>query len=92
MTPRLSFVTFVSLGALIAAGPTPTAAAQGFPPPLSEEEIQEVKAAIAAMKRDPRGPYLRIRWFCADGTVQPPAGTPCEERGGGVQYAEFNDK
>ncbi len=92
MTPRLSFVTAFSLGALLAAGPTPTIAAQGFPPPLSEEEVQEVKATIAAMKRDPRGPYLRIRWFCADGTVQPPVGTPCRERGGGVQHAEFNDK
>ncbi len=58
--------------------------------PLSESEIREVKAALEAMKKDPRGPFLRIRWFCKDGTVQAPPGNPCLERGGGVQYAERN--
>jgi hypothetical protein len=66
--------------------------AQSFPPPLSEQEAREVREAIEAMRRDPRGPYLRIRWFCADSTVQPPQGTPCRERGGGVQHAEFNQR
>ncbi len=69
-----------------------SAQSAAFPPPLSDAEAMEVQAAIAAMKKDPRGPYLRIRWFCNDGTVQPPAGSPCSTRGGGVQYAEFNDK
>lgn len=68
-----------------------TAPAQTLPPPLTDEQTALARAAIAEMKRDPRGPYLRIRWFCADGTVHPPAGTPCLERGGGVQHAELNE-
>lgn len=77
--------------ALAIAAPPVTAAGQ-FYPPLTEPEIEEVRTALAAMKRDERGPYLRIRWFCADGTVHPPQGTPCRELGGGVQHAELNDR
>lgn len=66
--------------------------AQQVLPPLSEAEVAEARAALTAMKADPRGPYLRLRWFCADGSVHPPAGSPCRERGGGVQYAELNDR
>src|SRR5678816_4063221 len=43
-----------------------------------------------SFKSNPKGPYLQIRWFCKDGSVQPPAGTPCKSRGGGVQYAELS--
>jgi len=68
------------------------AAAQMFPPKLTESEVAEVVAGLDAMRHDIRGPYLRIRWFCNDGTVQPPQGSPCRERGGGVQYAELNDR
>ncbi len=67
------------------------AAAQDYLPPLQEAQIAEVRATLEAMKRDARGPYLRIRWFCADGTVQPPQGAGCRERGGGVQHAEMSD-
>lgn len=70
----------------------PPVAAQMFPPKLTDPEVAEVKAGLEAMRRDIRGPYLRIRWFCTDGTVQPPQGSPCRERGGGVQYAEYNDR
>lgn len=64
---------------------------ESFYPELSAPQVEEIQALIARMKEDPRGPYLRIRWFCRDGTVHPPQGTPCRERGGGVQHAEFND-
>ncbi|MDH3457566.1 MAG: hypothetical protein OER90_12080, partial [Gemmatimonadota bacterium] len=74
------------------AFPAAPATAQAFPPRLSPSQAEEVRATIDSMRRDPRGPYLRIRWFCADGTVQPPQGSPCRDRGGGVQYAEYNDR
>ncbi len=61
-----------------------------YQPVLTGAEISEAKALLEAMKRDPRGPYLRIRWYCSDGTIHPPQGTPCRERGGGVQHAEFS--
>ncbi len=75
--------------ALLVGGPR-TASTQGVLPPLTDRDVSEVRAALAAMQTDPRGPFLRIRWFCADSTVHPPQGTPCRERGGGVQYAERN--
>lgn len=86
-TARVAWLLAFAVVVLFATG-----RAQSFPPPLTEEQASEVRAAVAAMKADPRGPYLRIRWFCNDSTVHPPAGTPCRERGGGVQYAEFNDR
>ncbi|MEZ4416866.1 MAG: PEP/pyruvate-binding domain-containing protein [Gemmatimonadota bacterium] len=68
-------------------------AAQAFPPPLTSQEVAQVRERLAAFRVDPRGPYLRIRWFCADGTTAAPvtgtAVNPCVERGGGVQHAEF---
>lgn len=43
--------------------------------------------AVEAMRTSARGPYASIGWFCADGTTHPAPGTPCRERGGGVQHA-----
>ncbi len=83
----------LSLSVLVAlGGPASAQAPATLPPPLTERQAEEVVAAIAAMKASDRGPYLRIRWFCADSTIQPPQGTPCAERGGGVQHAEYNDR
>ncbi len=50
------------------------------------------RAWIEAMKDAPRGPFRRIRWFCADGTVHPPKPYPCKERGGGWQHGELDDR
>jgi hypothetical protein len=61
----------------------------GFPlRPLTDGENVEVRRALSRMKENPRGPFQRLRWFCNDGTVHAPQGTPCRERGGGHQYAE----
>ncbi|HSG07197.1 MAG TPA: PEP/pyruvate-binding domain-containing protein, partial [Longimicrobiales bacterium] len=83
---RGALITSVLLGS---AAPVP--AQQAFPPPPSADVVAEVRTAVEAMKGDERGPYLRIRWFCADGSVRAPAPgtTPCTEVGGGVQHAEF---
>ncbi len=67
------------------------AGAQVLPPALSSDEATEVRSLLAAMKADERGPYSRIRWYCADGSVHPPQGTPCRELGGGVQHAELGE-
>jgi len=42
------------------------------------------------MAASPRGPYSQIRWFCADGTIQPPVPYACSERGGGRQHAQYS--
>lgn len=47
---------------------------------------------IQEMKEQPRGPFSRVRWFCADGTVLPPKAYACRPHGGGVQHGEWNDR
>lgn len=78
------------LALVFVASPVGLLRGQSFPPSLTPDEAGEVRRAIDALRRDPRGPYERLRWFCLDGTVHPPAGTPCAERGGGVQHAELS--
>ncbi len=64
--------------------------ASGLLPPLTESQQQEAKRLLQSFKSHPRGPFLRIRWFCNDGTVHPPSPPPCVERGGGRQHAELS--
>jgi phosphohistidine swiveling domain-containing protein len=47
---------------------------------------------VAEMKISPRGPFQRIRWFCKDGTIHPPAEYTCRDRGGGVQHGEWTER
>ncbi len=46
---------------------------------------------IASMKQSDRGPFSRIRWFCADGAVLPPEPGACRDHGGGRQHGEYSD-
>ncbi len=50
------------------------------------------RAAIGAMKQSEKGPFSRVRWFCADGAVLPPKAYACSERGGGVQHGEWSER
>ncbi|HSS66442.1 MAG TPA: PEP/pyruvate-binding domain-containing protein, partial [Gammaproteobacteria bacterium] len=58
--------------------------------PPSPEALREARALVAEMKGSERGPYSRLRWFCNDGTVQPPVAFACRDRGGGRQHAEYS--
>ena len=75
-------------GALASACMAPIFAFAGPLDPPSPEVLREARAIVEEMKAAERGPYTRIRWFCKDGTVQPPAAFACKERGGGRQHAE----
>ncbi len=44
------------------------------------------------MKASPKGPFEGIRWFCADGSVQPPKAYACSERGGGIQHGLWTER
>jgi hypothetical protein len=44
------------------------------------------------MKTSSKGPFARIRWFCNDGTIQPPKAYACKKHGGGVQHGEWTDR
>ncbi|MDH3224615.1 MAG: hypothetical protein OEO23_12935, partial [Gemmatimonadota bacterium] len=84
--------TLATAGILLWGSGAKPAAAQEHYPPLTEAQVSEVQGALRAMKADERGPYLRIRWFCADGSVQPPQASACAQRGGGVQHAEMSPR
>lgn len=58
--------------------------------PPDEMDVGQFRAWIDEMKRAPRGPFERIRWFCADGAVLPATEGACSERDGGVQHGEWN--
>ncbi len=83
---RPVFAVLMALHCLASAA---QAAVDAFYPELDSAEVERVRRAIDAYKADERGPYFRLRWFCRDETVHAPAGTPCRERGGGVQHAEL---
>jgi len=51
-----------------------------------------LRSWIVEMKSAPRGPFERLRWFCADGTVHPPKPYPCADRGDGIQHGEWSDQ
>ncbi len=62
-------------------------ASQEARPPLSEAQQAEAKRLMAAIRKDPRGPYGPIWWYCKDGQKLPPRSGPCPKPGG-FQHAE----
>ncbi|MDX1332150.1 MAG: phosphoenolpyruvate synthase, partial [Robiginitalea sp.] len=54
-----------------------------------EVDNDYVKGLIEKYKKEYRGPYRDLRWFCDDGTLNPPK-EPCEN--GGVQHARYLDE
>jgi hypothetical protein len=51
-----------------------------------------LRSWVQEMKKSPRGPFKRLRWFCNDGTILPPKAYACREHGGGVQHGEWTDR
>ncbi|MFQ5706658.1 MAG: PEP/pyruvate-binding domain-containing protein [bacterium] len=49
------------------------------------KDLSDLRPVIQAFKKDPRGPYQGIRWFCPDGSVIP-AKERCAQPGG-IQHA-----
>ena len=61
----------------------PALGAGGHYPSLGPAQAAELRGIVAAMKVNPRGPFSRIRWFCADGTILAPKAYACVDHGGG---------
>ncbi|NER09094.1 PEP/pyruvate-binding domain-containing protein [Muriicola jejuensis] len=56
--------------------------------PYSREDLA---AKVQEFKKDIRGPYKDIRWFCTDGSIRAPK-DPCPDNiGPGVQHARYKD-
>jgi phosphohistidine swiveling domain-containing protein len=47
---------------------------------------------VETMKNLPRGPFVRLRWFCNDGTLLEPVAYACQDHGGGVQHGEWSEE
>lgn len=56
----------------------------------ASEVSAEGKLIVKEMMANPRGPYSRIRWYCNDGSEQPPKANACTAHGGGRQHAEYS--
>ena len=54
-----------------------------------EVDNAELTRLVQSFKKDERGPYQAIRWFCPDGTVLPPQ-QRCPQPGG-IQHALHKD-
>ncbi|MGR9099815.1 MAG: PEP/pyruvate-binding domain-containing protein, partial [Gammaproteobacteria bacterium] len=52
----------------------------------------EYRSWIAEMKNDPKGPFVRIRWFCNDGEILPPKPYACGDHEGGHQHGQLGQK
>lgn len=63
------------------------APAQAPVPALNEKQAAEAQRLMQEIRKDPRGPFGRIRWYCNDGRVLPATGNPCGAKGG-FQHAE----
>ncbi|WP_142784325.1 PEP/pyruvate-binding domain-containing protein [Changchengzhania lutea] len=55
---------------------------------LSNKQLEHL---VETYKKDIRGPYYRIKWFCKDGSIREPR-DPCPDSiGGGIQHASFKE-
>ncbi|TYP75066.1 PEP/pyruvate-binding domain-containing protein [Aquimarina intermedia] len=64
-----------------------------FPSLLQSQDLptNKISQLVEDLKKDRRGPYHRIKWFCKDGSIREPR-DPCPDSiGGGIQHASYKD-
>ena len=83
-----ALLSLIMIGLLPVLSPVSASESSLAVPP----EIAKYRAWVDEMKTLHRGPFLRLRWFCNDGTVFPPKPYPCKDRGGGHQHGQWNEK
>ena len=82
-------MSLCAIVAIMVAMPQPDAATGGKD---DAAQIATFSNWVQEMKRSERGPFRRLRWFCADGSIHPPRPYACSERGGGVQHGEYSQR
>ena len=53
---------------------------------ISATNQNKFRAEIQAMKDSRKGPFIKIQWFCKDGSILPPKAYACAKHGGGIQH------
>ncbi|TRZ46072.1 PEP/pyruvate-binding domain-containing protein [Robertkochia solimangrovi] len=66
----------------------PLVASLVFHAGIHAQDNKEIRSMIEAFKKDPRGPYQDLRWFCNDGSIRMPK-DPCPDDIGGYQHARY---
>ncbi|MFC1585726.1 PEP/pyruvate-binding domain-containing protein [Fibrobacterota bacterium] len=51
----------------------------------TDKDLAYLKETIQSLKKDPKGPFSKIQWYCPDGLVLPASGR-CKTKGG-IQHA-----
>ncbi|RLA57758.1 MAG: phosphoenolpyruvate synthase, partial [Gammaproteobacteria bacterium] len=59
-------------------------------PSVVSQNSAKYQGWLEQMREQPRGPFSRVRWFCADGTILPPKAYACQPHGGGIQHGQWN--
>ncbi len=85
MLKRLYYIILLLL--LNSSGPL---AAELAAQQTGNQTLDSYKSWIAAMKKQPRGPFSQVRWFCKDGQILPPQPFACEAFGGGSQHGQWS--
>ena len=62
-------------------------ASSGATPPAN---VANYERQVQAMKTQPRGPFVNVRWFCKDGSLLPPKSYACAQHGGGHQHGQWS--
>ena len=57
---------------------------------IKHDATTKYRVWVDQFKKEPRGPFQSIQWFCNDGTVLPPEKYACKDHGGGRQHGEWN--
>ncbi len=90
MPHRVRHAVVVLATALAMAATGIAGAASGV---AADPHASRYRAWVGEMKDAERGPFSRLRWFCRDGTIQPPQAFGCSGHGGGgYQHGEVNDR
>jgi len=87
---KIRFITIATLAASI-LGLGVTHAASNNATTLDKATLDRYRAIITDMKEQPRGPFRRLRWFCADGSILPPKPSACRDHGGGNQHGQWSE-
>ena len=77
---------------VFSSGPQNVVASSDHVQAIAPQDRAKYRAWIQGMKKSAKGPFIKIRWFCKDGSILPPKAYACSKLGGGIQHGLWNDR